>query len=592
MSHEAIQELLSSYLDGDLSADERGQVDEHLATCEACQQELALLRATLDALHGLPELTAPAGFADAVMDRVLAEAPTVGATVVPLRRRLPVLLMAAPAALAAAAVLMVGMVWWLAPRYQAGEPGVVASRGDAAEQEEKAAASGWSFESADGDAAADAPAAEPEEIGNEADVLRRAREKQELGPPEAALAAAEVMPAPVEAEPRLAERESASTEALESGLGGVSSGGLATGSARGRGGAGSAAAPTGAAGAKDSRFVPWEESSGADMDGLADVPAAPTATERQQLTGGEILGGDGFYKDIGGADGGSDPRVGTEKPRDEVATAAPAADPGPPESAGFSPIPEVTVEPDELGAAMDGIVDTSAAVSEDEGNADRYRTYADEEDDGEYSRYDQDDGDFRAVEVISEEREARKARAESVSRSSGRRSADKRDERRGGGPGKAKKTAEAPAAEDAEFAPEPMVEDEVDALASTPARDSVAQAGEMADCGADADADACSSGSARWTLQTTNDQVLAQLDTLCDGTTAVSCRFVAGGTGAAATGDDASDPVVTIELSRGAYDSWKQALGRLGALDVRAESLGGLGDDAPVILSLTIQVRP
>ncbi len=138
MSHEAIQELLSSYLDGDLSADERGQVDEHLATCEACQQELALLRATLDALHGLPELTAPAGFADAVMDRVLAEAPTVGATVVPLRRRLPVLLMAAPAALAAAAVLMVGMVWWLAPRYQAGEPGVVASRGDAAEQEEKA----------------------------------------------------------------------------------------------------------------------------------------------------------------------------------------------------------------------------------------------------------------------------------------------------------------------------------------------------------------------------------------------------------------------------------------------------------------------
>ncbi len=161
MSHEAIQELLSSYLDGDLSADERGQVDEHLATCEACQQELALLRATLDALHGLPELTAPAGFADAVMDRVLAEAPTVGATVVPLRRRLPVLLMAAPAALAAAAVLMVGMVWWLAPRYQAGEPGVVASRGDAAEQEEKAAASGWSFESADGDAAADAPAPSP-----------------------------------------------------------------------------------------------------------------------------------------------------------------------------------------------------------------------------------------------------------------------------------------------------------------------------------------------------------------------------------------------------------------------------------------------
>jgi hypothetical protein len=346
--------------------------------------------------------------------------------------------------------------------------------------------------------------------------------------------------------------------------------------------------------------VPWEEGSGADMDGLADAPAAPAATERQQLTGGETLSGGGSFKDVGGADGGSDLRFGAEMPRDEVATAAPSADPGPPESSGFSPIPEVTAEPDEMAASMDGIVDTSAALSEDEADADRYRAYDDAEDDRDHGRYDQDDGDFsveeeteeaeRALEVVSEEREARKVRAESVSRSSGRRSADKRDDRSGGGPGKAKKTAEAPAVEEAEFSPEPMADDEVDALASTPARDSVAQAGEMADYGADADAR--SSGSARWTLQTTDDQVLAQLDTLCDGTAAVSCRFVAGGTGAAATGDDASDPVVTIELSRGAYDSWKQALGRLGALHVRAESLGGLGDDAPVILSLTIQLRP
>ena len=41
MSHEVIQELLSAYLDDDLSSEERQRVDEHLAVCEDCRDELA-----------------------------------------------------------------------------------------------------------------------------------------------------------------------------------------------------------------------------------------------------------------------------------------------------------------------------------------------------------------------------------------------------------------------------------------------------------------------------------------------------------------------------------------------------------------------
>ena len=137
MDHETIQDLLSSYLDGDLSPDERQQVDAHLAECEACREELALLELTLAALHDLPELEAPAGFADAVMDRVEAES---GAEVVPItraRRKVPVW---APVALAAAACLMVGLVWvaspWtLATRDRAAEPGAPVSLAEAAQEE-------------------------------------------------------------------------------------------------------------------------------------------------------------------------------------------------------------------------------------------------------------------------------------------------------------------------------------------------------------------------------------------------------------------------------------------------------------------------
>ena len=332
------------------------------------------------------------------------------------------------------------------------------------------------------------------------------------------------------------------------------------------------------------------------MDALADAPE-PTTSERQQRAD---EGRDGYYREQDDAKDDGDfggRRVGAAQPDGATALAEPVAeapaDPAP--AAGWATVPAAT--PEEPAAdldATDGIVDTGALAGEDEISLDLVGAYDDEEDDGGYDRYDRDDR-FRTVEeaeesersreLASPEREARKARAESVTRGAGRRTSDKREERSGWGPGKAKKSAEAPPPDDASVAFE--ADEDADAGAGTgaPVEDVVAQATE-------ADREVRSSGSARWTLQTTNDQVLAQLDTLCDGTAAVSCRFVSGGTGASATGDDASDPVVTVELSRGAYDSWKRALGKLGALRISAESLEGLPDDAPVILSLTVQIRP
>jgi hypothetical protein len=56
-------EQLSALLDGQLSSDERSQWDEHLKTCEQCQQELAELRLTVNLLRTLPQPELPRSFA-------------------------------------------------------------------------------------------------------------------------------------------------------------------------------------------------------------------------------------------------------------------------------------------------------------------------------------------------------------------------------------------------------------------------------------------------------------------------------------------------------------------------------------------------
>ncbi|MQG59345.1 MAG: hypothetical protein FI709_15685 [SAR202 cluster bacterium] len=54
--HTRLRELLSAYIDGEVSASESLEVQEHLATCEACSEEMETLRFTVDLLSELPQL--------------------------------------------------------------------------------------------------------------------------------------------------------------------------------------------------------------------------------------------------------------------------------------------------------------------------------------------------------------------------------------------------------------------------------------------------------------------------------------------------------------------------------------------------------
>ena len=60
--HNQVVELLSAYIDDEVSADERATVEAHLATCSACAQDLASLRQTVNLLGELPQVAAPRPF--------------------------------------------------------------------------------------------------------------------------------------------------------------------------------------------------------------------------------------------------------------------------------------------------------------------------------------------------------------------------------------------------------------------------------------------------------------------------------------------------------------------------------------------------
>ncbi len=55
-------ELLSAYLDHQVTPDERARVDAHLTACAACRSELESLRATASLLHALPRIPTPRAF--------------------------------------------------------------------------------------------------------------------------------------------------------------------------------------------------------------------------------------------------------------------------------------------------------------------------------------------------------------------------------------------------------------------------------------------------------------------------------------------------------------------------------------------------
>jgi anti-sigma factor RsiW len=60
--HNQVVELLSAYMDGEVSADERALVETHLATCALCAHDLVTLRQTVSLLRQLPQVAAPRPF--------------------------------------------------------------------------------------------------------------------------------------------------------------------------------------------------------------------------------------------------------------------------------------------------------------------------------------------------------------------------------------------------------------------------------------------------------------------------------------------------------------------------------------------------
>ena len=93
--HARLRGLLSAHIDGEVSASETSRVEEHLARCQECRDELASLRSTVDLLRRLPELAVPRSFA-------LSEAPQ--------RRPTPTIVWTARLATSVAAVLLVALL--------------------------------------------------------------------------------------------------------------------------------------------------------------------------------------------------------------------------------------------------------------------------------------------------------------------------------------------------------------------------------------------------------------------------------------------------------------------------------------------------
>src|SRR5438552_12478635 len=74
MTREFPDELLSAFLDDDLSPAERAQVEKHLATSEADRQLLTELKSLHSDLASLPQAAVSPDFADRVVQAAVAEA--------------------------------------------------------------------------------------------------------------------------------------------------------------------------------------------------------------------------------------------------------------------------------------------------------------------------------------------------------------------------------------------------------------------------------------------------------------------------------------------------------------------------------------
>lgn len=69
----ATTDLLSAYLDGELSAGDGARIEEHLGRCPSCRAELDSLRRVVDSLRHLERIAPPPALAQHVVRRVALE---------------------------------------------------------------------------------------------------------------------------------------------------------------------------------------------------------------------------------------------------------------------------------------------------------------------------------------------------------------------------------------------------------------------------------------------------------------------------------------------------------------------------------------
>ena len=72
LSHGAIRDQVSDYVDGSLSVGDRQRVEDHLVECRACSAYLETLRETVDLLGQLPPKTCPPDAKAAILRRAHA----------------------------------------------------------------------------------------------------------------------------------------------------------------------------------------------------------------------------------------------------------------------------------------------------------------------------------------------------------------------------------------------------------------------------------------------------------------------------------------------------------------------------------------
>ncbi len=92
MDHAGIREMLSAYLDGELTPGERSLIEDHLKTCPECGDALRQLRRTVEHIRELGEETPPPWLTGRVMARIQEEAAREKGLMrrfFPLRRRIP-----------------------------------------------------------------------------------------------------------------------------------------------------------------------------------------------------------------------------------------------------------------------------------------------------------------------------------------------------------------------------------------------------------------------------------------------------------------------------------------------------------------------